>query len=50
MTNFYNGIMGAADVVAAIILWLYAGNLGLPVLIVIIILLYQGFVNLMKMF
>lgn len=46
----YNGIMGAVDVIAAIILWLYARNLGEIMWVIIIILLYQGFTNLMKMF
>jgi len=48
--NFYNGLMGAADIIAAIMLWLYAGNLEWLVWIVIIILLYQGFMNIMKLF
>ncbi|HLE07223.1 MAG TPA: hypothetical protein VI933_01200 [archaeon] len=46
----YSGIIGAVDIVAAIILWLYASNLSELVWVVIIILLYQGFTNLMKMF
>ncbi len=48
--NSFSGILGAIDIIAAMLIVIYLSNLGSWIWILVLALLWQGFSNLMGLF
>lgn len=48
--SFYSGILGAIDIIAAVLMAIYLNQLGSWIWIIILALVWQGFSNMMGLF
>ncbi len=48
--NSFSGILGAMDIIAAVLIILYLNQLGSWIWIIVLALLWQGFSNIMGLF